>query len=175
MHTFFETFKDYFESPEVLHQSLSPKYNRDMVFKAGEGAGRSGSFFFFSHDKKFIIKTMTNGELKLFLSILPNLAEHYRKVPDSLLAKKFGVFTVKRRGVQAVHIMLMENTLRLKNPAQLKYIFDLKGSLVDRKVKGVTKASTTLKDVNFLMVAAKHKNFTKQTRKDRAMLRSTMR
>ena len=74
-----------------------------------------------------------------------------------------------------MHIMLMENTLRLKNPAQLKYIFDLKGSLVDRKVKGVTKPSTTLKDVNFLMAAAKHKNFTKQTRKDRAMLRSTMR
>jgi hypothetical protein len=39
----------------------------DMVFKAGEGAGRSGSFFFFSHDKKFIIKTMTNQELVLFI------------------------------------------------------------------------------------------------------------
>ena len=70
-----------------------------MVFKAGEGAGRSGSFFFFSHDKKFIIKTVSEAELKLFLRILPSLAEHYRKVPDSLLVKKFGVFTVKRRGV----------------------------------------------------------------------------
>ena len=66
---------------------------------------------------------MTAGELKLFLRILPNLAEHYKNVPDSLLAKKFGVFTVKRRGVQAVHIMLMENTLRLKKPSQLRYIF----------------------------------------------------
>ena len=132
-----------------------------MVFKAGEGAGKSGSFFFFSHDKKFIIKTMTDGELKLLLRILPNLSEHYKNVPDSLLAKKFGVFTVKRRGVQAIHIMLMENTLRLKKPSQLKYVFDLKGSLVDRKVKGVTKATTCLKDVNFLMVAAKKKNFTR--------------
>ena len=115
MRTFMETFKDYYlQSFDVLHQSLSPKYNRDMVFQAGEGAGRSGSFFFFSHDKKFIIKTMTEGELKLFLRILPNLAEHYKNVPDSLLTKKFGVFTVKRRGVQAVHIMLMENTMRLK-------------------------------------------------------------
>jgi hypothetical protein len=33
-----------------FYESLSPKFNRDMVFKAGEGAGRSGSFFFFSHD-----------------------------------------------------------------------------------------------------------------------------
>ena len=132
-----------------------------MVFKAGEGAGRSGSFFFFSHDKKFIIKTMTKAELDLFLRLLPSLAHHYKKVPDSLLVKKFGVFTVKRRGVQAVHIMLMENTLRLKDPNQLKYIFDLKGSRVDRKVKGATKTTTTLKDINFLMAAAKNRNFTK--------------
>ena len=174
MATFMETFKDYFQSPEVLYKSLSPKFNRDMVFKAGEGAGKSGSFFFFSHDKKFIIKTMTNGELKLLLRILPSLAEHYKKVPDSLLAKKLGVFTVKRRGVQAVHIMLMENTLQLKNSSQLKYIFDLKGSLVDRKVKGKTKATTTLKDINFLMAAAKNKNLTKQTRENKTLLRRTM-
>jgi len=33
------------------------------VFNAGEGAGRSGSFFFFSHDNKFIIKTITKMEM----------------------------------------------------------------------------------------------------------------
>ena len=100
----------------MLHESLSPKFNRDMVFKAGEGAGKSGSFFFHSHDKKFVIKTMTGSELKLFLKILPRLSEHYKKVPNSLLAKKFGVFTVKMANVDPVHIMLMENTLRLKEP-----------------------------------------------------------
>ena len=117
MHTFMETFKDYFSNFEGLHKSLSPKFNREMVFKAGEASGASGSFFFFSHDKKFIIKTMTSSELALFLRIHPNLAEHYRKVPDSLIAKKFGVFTIKMRGVNAVHVMLLENTLRLKNPS----------------------------------------------------------
>ena len=35
----------------------------------------------------------------------------------------------------------------------MKYIFDLKGSLVDRKVKGSTKSSTTLKDVNFMILS----------------------
>lgn len=54
--------------------SLSPKLNREMVFKAGEGAGRSGSFFFFSHDRKFIIKTMTKEELKLYLKLLPKFS-----------------------------------------------------------------------------------------------------
>ncbi len=69
MLSFMDTFKDYLGDFDVLYQSLSPKFNRDMVFKAGEGAGKSGSFFFFSHDHKFIIKTMTAGELKLFLEI----------------------------------------------------------------------------------------------------------
>jgi len=36
---------------EVLIESLNPKNNRDMVFKVGEGAGASGSFFFFSADR----------------------------------------------------------------------------------------------------------------------------
>ena len=58
----------------------------------------------------------------------------------------------------------MENTLRLRDPNQLRYIFDLKGSRVDRKVKGVTKTTTTLKDINFLMAAAKNRNFTKLNR-----------
>ena len=163
MSTFIETFPDYLKSFEVLHASLSPKFNRDMVFNAGEGAGRSGSFFFFSHDHKFIIKTMTKEELDLFLEILPRLSEHHKNTPRSLLSKIFGVFTVKMSSVEPVHIMLMENTMRLKDPERLKYVFDLKGSRVDRKVKGVTKPSTTLKDINFIMAAEANKKFTAQT------------
>jgi hypothetical protein len=65
-----------------------------MVFKAGEGAGRSGSFFFFSHDRKFIIKTMTQDELDLYLERLPAFKQYFNSNDDSLLAKIFGVFTV---------------------------------------------------------------------------------
>jgi hypothetical protein len=49
-----------------------------------------------------------------------------------------------------VHIMLMENTAQLQEPNNLRFIFDLKGSSVNRKVKGKTKPSTTLKDTNYL-------------------------
>ena len=94
---------------------------------------------------------------------------------NSLLSKIFGVFTVKMQGVGAVHIMLMENVLRLKDPESLNYIFDLKGSLVDRKVKGVTKPSTTLKDINFLMAARQNRNFTRQTNRDHQLLLSAIR
>lgn len=55
-------------TPDTIYESLHPSYNQDMVFRAGEGAGRSGSFFFFSHDKRFIIKTMSVAEHTLLLS-----------------------------------------------------------------------------------------------------------
>ena len=126
------------------------------MFKAGEGAGRSGSFFFFSHDNKFLIKTMTKGELTLFLSILPAYIDHFIKNPNSLLAKIWGVFTVISKTMHKVHIMVMENTLRLNNPEHLRYVFDLKGSTVDRFVSGATKPSTTLKDVNFVAACKQH-------------------
>ena len=57
-------------------KSLDPKTNRDSVFRAGEGAGASGSFFFFSKDRQFIIKTMSDEELKLFLKLLPEYEQH---------------------------------------------------------------------------------------------------
>jgi 1-phosphatidylinositol-4-phosphate 5-kinase len=37
-------------TPRNMMYSLSLEENRNMVFRAGEGAGKSGSFFFFSHD-----------------------------------------------------------------------------------------------------------------------------
>lgn len=45
-------------SPDEIKKSLSLEDNRDRVFNAGESTGLSGSFFFFTHDNKFIIKTI---------------------------------------------------------------------------------------------------------------------
>jgi len=44
--------------PKDIKNSLNIEKNCKMIFKAGEGAGSSGSFFFFSHDNRFIIKTL---------------------------------------------------------------------------------------------------------------------
>lgn len=135
----------------------------DQVFKSGEGAGRSGSFFFFSKDRKYIIKTMTPIEKDLYLSRLPAFKNHYLSNRNSLLAKIFGVFTINTQYMKQVHVMLMENTMQLRVPSMLQYVFDLKGSTVDRKEKGAAKPSTTLKDLNLILCcearAAKGKKF----------------
>ena len=49
-----------------LIESLNPRNNIESIFKAGESQGKSGSFFFFSQDKKFIIKTMTDSDYLAF-------------------------------------------------------------------------------------------------------------
>ena len=149
---FQEVFQEYMPDIDTIKDSLSPSLNREQIFKSGEGAGSSGSFFFFSHDSMFIIKTMTKSEVKAFVPIIPQYIEHFRKNPQTLIAKIFGVFTVKTKQTGMIHFFIMENTMRLKNKKNLKYVFDLKGSTVDREVKGETKNSTTLKDVNFLKV-----------------------
>jgi hypothetical protein len=48
---------------EIL-TSLEPSNNMKEIQSAGLGAGASGSFFFFSFDKKFIMKTMSSLEVK---------------------------------------------------------------------------------------------------------------
>ena len=62
-----------------IHTSLSVEFNRHNVFKAGKGAGRSGSFFFFSHDKRFIIKSVCSNELAKILCILDPFINHLVK------------------------------------------------------------------------------------------------
>ena len=110
---------------------------------------------------------MTKGELDLFFRIFNDYCKHFKDNRLSLMVKILGVFTVKSGKMDDVHIMLMENALQLREPERLKYIFDLKGSLVDRKVKGQTKNSTCLKDINFLMAAKANKGFTMMQRVDK--------
>ena len=101
---------------------------------------------------------MTSAELALYLKLLPNFKAHYEKNPFSTLARIFGVFTVRSRATQPVHIILMENTLRFKKIEDVRYIFDLKGSLVDRKTKGSTKRTTVLKDINWLDIMSRRRS-----------------
>jgi 1-phosphatidylinositol-4-phosphate 5-kinase len=54
-------------------------------------AGKSGSLFFFSHDMKFIVKTLPKREAKLLLEILPNYFQHVRLNPGTYLPRFYGL------------------------------------------------------------------------------------
>jgi len=61
---------------ENILESLSPEVNRQMVFRAGESSGRSGSFFVFTHDRRFMIKSLSKSEFKTLIKILPSYSKH---------------------------------------------------------------------------------------------------
>ena len=67
-------------SVENLMQSLDVKKNIKMIFKAGESAGKSGSFFFFSHDHKFVIKTLKGNEKQLLITFWMIILNILRKM-----------------------------------------------------------------------------------------------
>jgi len=155
---------------QVIKDSLSLVKNMKAAKRAGESQGKSGSFFFFSNDQNFIIKTMTNSDLETFTRIFKDYSHHICKYPNSLLARIYGVFTIEKDDMVPVHLILMGNTMKTK---YLKRVFDLKGSLVNREVKfkpgQQPKPSSTLKDKNLLnyrRAADKFLNFNSRDQAD---------
>lgn len=138
----------------MLKKSLNPaiKKNVEKIKKAGEGMGKSGSFFFFSHDTKFLIKTMTTDDFDAFMSLFRAYFEHINVEKNSLIARIYGVYSVQMDDMNTVYLILMGNT----KPIEDKYIkktYDLKGSMVKRIVKGDEKDfknNAVLKDKNIL-------------------------
>ena len=88
--------------------SLSMISNRKMIFKAGQGAGKSGSFFFFSQDNKFLIKTMTPDEKSVMMRVISDYVEHIKKSDNkSLLARIYGMFTICSGDCKPVDVMVL--------------------------------------------------------------------
>lgn len=77
---------------EMIRDSLDPRKNYEQAKKAGESTGKSGSFFFFCKDKRFIIKTMFPQELDIFMQSIQDYFDHFEKNPDSLMARIYGVY-----------------------------------------------------------------------------------
>jgi len=141
--------------------SLSLEENRNMVFQAGEGAGKSGSFFFFSHDNQFLIKTLRGSEKKLLLGMLDDYIKHIEETDNkSLLARIYGVFTIKSNYFDSLDIMIMQNTSQLEDKDHPKMVFDIKGSTVNRKSEVDAQfwrrnfnQKKTMKDMNFVEIS----------------------
>ena len=68
---------DGIEEADII-KSIDPKLNRFQIFKSNTGSkhtegGKSGSFFFFTEDNKFIIKSMKHSEMELLMKHLPEM------------------------------------------------------------------------------------------------------
>mgnify|MGYP001071755182 CR=1 FL=1 len=109
---------------------------------------------------------MNQEEYNTFKKLFKNYFRFLMEHEDSLLARIFGVFTIKKEKLQPVHLILMGNTCSFQ-VKKLVYMFYLKGSFVNRetKVGKVHKPSQTLKDINLLNLK-KQINFLKFSQPD---------
>jgi len=137
-------------SDDIMIKSFSPIKNKSAIDKMGESKGKSGSFFFYSHDRKFIIKTITNEEKETMDKILIDYYLYIKQHDNTLITKIYGIYTVVIKNASSVNVILMQNLFGC-SPIHIQRMFDLKGSTVQRKTKNVQnwRKDQVLKDMDY--------------------------
>lgn len=114
--------------------------------------GKSGSFFYYSRDFRFIIKTIHHSEHKQLRRILKDYYNHVKLNPNTLISQIYGLHRVKMplgNGVKRkVHFIVMNNLFPPHRDIHLKY--DLKGSTWGRYTRQGDVDVKPLKDLNWL-------------------------
>jgi 1-phosphatidylinositol-4-phosphate 5-kinase len=127
--------------------SLTSKY---ILSELGS-PGKSGSFFYFSRDYKYIIKTIHHAEHKFLRKILKDYYNHVQENPNTLLSQFYGLHRVKIPYGRKIHFVVMNNLFPPHR--DIHRTFDLKGSTIGRDFKEEElekNPRATLKDLNWL-------------------------
>ncbi|PVI07027.1 SAICAR synthase-like protein [Periconia macrospinosa] len=127
--------------------SLTSKY---ILSELGS-PGKSGSFFYFSRDYKYIIKTIHHAEHKFLRKILKDYYNHVRENPNTLLSQFYGLHRVKIPYGRKIHFVVMNNLFPPHR--DIHRTFDLKGSTIGRdfgEENLEANPRATLKDLNWL-------------------------
>uniref|UniRef100_A0A0D3HI43 1-phosphatidylinositol-4-phosphate 5-kinase n=1 Tax=Oryza barthii TaxID=65489 RepID=A0A0D3HI43_9ORYZ len=135
--------------------------------------GKSGSFFYFTNDDKYMIKTMKKAEVKVLLRMLPAYYKHVRSFDNTLVTKFFGLHCVKITGAiqKKVRFVIMGNLFCSNYSIHRR--FDLKGSshgrTTDKPIDQIDE-TTTLKDLDlnfiFRLEGSWYEDFCRQVDKD---------
>lgn len=154
--------------------SLTSKY---ILSELGS-PGKSGSFFYFSRDYKYIIKTIHHAEHKFLRKILKDYYNHVQANPNTLLSQFYGLHRVKIPYGRKIHFVVMNNLFPPHR--DIHRTFDLKGSTIGRDFREEeleANPRATLKDLNWLrrnlhleFGPTKKKAFIEQMQKDVKLL-----
>ena len=114
-------------------QDLQDIESSGMLEKFTEG--KSGSFFYFTHDFRFIIKTVTDSELGTMRQIAVPYFWHMKANPDTFLPRFFGLYRVRlAREQKFINVVVMDNIFHTTRKLVMHRKFDLKGSTLGRRV-----------------------------------------
>lgn len=127
--------------------SLTSKY---ILSELGS-PGKSGSFFYFSRDYKYIIKTIHHSEHKLLRRILRDYYHHIMNNPNTLISQFYGLHRVKMAYGRKIHFVVMNNLFPPHR--DIHQMYDLKGSTIGRDLREEDlekNPRATMKDLNWL-------------------------
>ncbi|KAM0321930.1 hypothetical protein ACHAQA_009827 [Verticillium albo-atrum] len=133
--------------PADYLMSLTGKY---ILSELGS-PGKSGSFFYFSRDYKYIIKTIHHAEHKFLRKILKDYYQHVSDNPNTLLSQFYGLHRVKMPYGKKIHFVVMNNLFPPHR--DIHSTFDLKGSTIGRDYREEDlekNPRATMKDLNWL-------------------------
>ncbi|KAI0298642.1 hypothetical protein B0F90DRAFT_1810819 [Multifurca ochricompacta] len=153
-------FKDY--APWVFRELREDNFHLDpadyllsltaqYILSELGSPGKSGSFFYFSRDYRFIIKTIRHAEHKFLRSILKRYYAHVRANPHTLLSRFYGLHRVKLPRGNKIHFVIMNNLFPAHKDIHESY--DLKGSTVGRlypEDRARENPRAVLKDLNWI-------------------------
>ncbi|DAZ92660.1 TPA: hypothetical protein N0F65_006469 [Lagenidium giganteum] len=109
--------------------SASYRSSLRQTTKERVSEGKSGAFFYFTEDRRFVVKTMTHEELKFLLSILPKYYTYITAQPNTFVTRFFGCHAITMYG-KTVFFMVMQSVF--DTTLQIHERFDLKGAWVGR-------------------------------------------
>ncbi|KAI9662622.1 MAG: Phosphatidylinositol-4-phosphate 5-kinase [Bathelium mastoideum] len=160
--------------PADYLMSLTSKY---ILSELGS-PGKSGSFFYFSRDYKYIIKTIHHAEHKFLRKILKEYYQHVQDNPNTLLSQFYGLHRMKMPYGRKTHFVVMNNLFPPHR--DIHRTFDLKGSTIGRDFREEElekNPRATLKDLNWLrrdlhleFGPTKKNTFVEQIQRDVALL-----
>lgn len=115
--------------------------------EAIRGTGKSGAFFIYTDDKRFVLKTTTGAERDFLWQMLPYYFLYIRKNPNTLLPRFYGVYSMKHEGIGGmVRFVIMNNCFNTIQP--ISEVYDLKGSTLGRSSGESAKPGSILKDLD---------------------------
>lgn len=116
--------------------------------------GKSGSFFYYSYDSKFVLKTISLTEFEFFKNILEDYYFYIQNNNDTLIQRFYGLHSINFND-EKIYIVIMNNVFNTNIKVHYKY--DLKGSThqrISRKVPEINyenyNYSIPLKDLDFI-------------------------
>ena len=149
-------------TPDAYLRSIGPENLLGSLFmgniaslKEQCSTGKSGSFFYYTADSLYMLKTISHAEFLNFKVILKDYYLHLKKFPNTLIARFYGLHKIKyykAAGKERIYFVVMSNVFKTTRDIHKRY--DLKGSTQGRRTKvnpdEEIDNSIALKDLDFI-------------------------